>query len=263
MLNILSDAVHVTVLTGAGISAESGIPTFRGPDGYWTVGSRHYRPEEMATRAMFMREPAEVWKWYLHRLEVCAAAEPNAGHRALVEMERLLGDRFTLITQNVDGLHLRAGNSPERTLQIHGNIFFMRCWQECAGNIYPLPPQLLPGRQDQDPGGGDRGLPACPACGGRARPHVLWFDESYDEHYFRMNSAMAAAEHTDALIIAGSSGATTLPNLIARTVHANGGAIIEINTHESAFTAKARASVQGGFLNMTCSAGLRVLLAVP
>ena len=106
-------------LTGAGISAESGIPTFRGPEGYWTVGSREYRPEELATYEAFTRMPDEVWAWYLYRRGVCRAARPNPAHLALVELERALGDRFLLVTQNVDGLHLRAGHSAERVLQIH------------------------------------------------------------------------------------------------------------------------------------------------
>ena len=130
---------RLTVLTGAGISAESGIPTFRGPEGYWTVGSREYHPQEMATWAMFRRKPLEVWRWYLYRRHVCGTARPNEGHRALAEIERLFEDRFILITQNVDGLHLRAGSSPQRTFHIHGNVFFMRCAAECSRQIYPIP----------------------------------------------------------------------------------------------------------------------------
>ena len=107
----------LVVLSGAGISAESGIPTFRGKEGYWTVGSTEYHPQEMATFAMFTREPEAIWGWYLYRRTVCHEAGPNAGHQAVVRMEQALGDRFLLITQNVDGLHLRAGNSLERTFQ--------------------------------------------------------------------------------------------------------------------------------------------------
>ena len=135
----LQSGGRLTVMSGAGISAESGIPTFRGPEGYWTVGSKVYHPREMATRAMFDRSPREVWHWYLYRMGVCRRAAPNAGHRAVADLERLLGERFTLITQNVDGLHLRAGSSPRRTLQIHGNVFFMRCAGECSAAVFPLP----------------------------------------------------------------------------------------------------------------------------
>ena len=101
---------RVVFLTGAGVSAESGIPTFRGQEGYWTVGSREYHPQEMATQASFTKMPRECWRWYLYRRGVCNAAQPNAGHEALVRAERALKDRFRLITQNVDGLHRRAGN---------------------------------------------------------------------------------------------------------------------------------------------------------
>ncbi|NIN34224.1 MAG: RNA polymerase subunit sigma, partial [Gammaproteobacteria bacterium] len=172
----------LTVLTGAGISAESGIPTFRGPEGYWSVDSKNYHPQEMATYAMFRSQPDEVWKWYLYRLSVCRDAKPNPGHLALVELEKILGDQFTLITQNVDNLHLKAGNSLERTLQIHGNVFFMRCTRECQGRIYPLPMTLFPRDKDQDLSEDDRALLSCPDCGEMTRPHVLWFDETYDEH---------------------------------------------------------------------------------
>src|ERR1700690_5389 len=110
---------RVLVLTGAGISAERGIPTFRGSDGYWVVGSKNYMPEEMATRQMFRSHPEEVWRWYLYRFGACRHAEPNLAHRALVDLEASLCDRFTLVTQNIDGLHRRAGSSVERTYSIH------------------------------------------------------------------------------------------------------------------------------------------------
>src|SRR5688572_10403206 len=122
-----SDGGRVVVLTGAGISAESGIPTFRGPEGYWRIGSVNWRPEQLATFAAFTAMPQAQWAWYLYRRGVCLAARPNAAHRALVDLERALGERFRLVTQNVDGLHLRAGSSTTRTLQIHGNLHFARC----------------------------------------------------------------------------------------------------------------------------------------
>lgn len=259
--DILSDPdKRITVLTGAGISAESGIPTFRGSEGYWTVGSKEYHPQEMATYAMFIDQPDEVWKWYLYRLSVCGKAEPNQGHMALVEMEHQLQDRFTLITQNVDNLHLRAGNSPERTYQIHGNVFFMRCNNECQERVYPLPLELLPREKDQYLSLDDRKHLSCPDCGTGTRPHVLWFDESYDEHYFKFESAMVAAVKTDILIIAGTSGATTLPNHIASIVYQNNGAIIDINIEHNTFTELATNSVNGEFLNMSCSEGLTRIL---
>jgi NAD-dependent deacetylase len=102
------DSKTLVVMTGAGISAESGIPTFRGKEGYWTVGAREYHPQEMATFSMFSSEQEEVWSWYLYRRGVCRGAAPNAGHQAVVKMEQALGDRFLFLSQNVDGQHLRA-----------------------------------------------------------------------------------------------------------------------------------------------------------
>ncbi len=137
-LSSILDSGNLVVLSGAGISAESGIPTFRGKDGYWVVGYREYQPQEMATRAMFGRDPEAVWAWYLYRRGLCRGAAPNRGHRALVDLERLLGDRFRLVTQNVDGLHIRAGNSPARTYQIHGSIDHARCGVACSRQVWPL-----------------------------------------------------------------------------------------------------------------------------
>src|SRR5687767_24974 len=116
----------VVVLTGAGVSAESGIPTFRGKEGYWTVGSREYHPQELATHEAFTQMPWDVWAWYLYRRAVCRAASPNAAHEACVRWDAALGARFALITQNVDGLHRRAGSPAERTFPIHGDIGLMR-----------------------------------------------------------------------------------------------------------------------------------------
>lgn len=251
---------QITVLTGAGISAESGIPTFRGPEGYWTVGAREYHPQEMATHAMFSKCPYEVWKWYLYRLGVCSAAEPNQGHIALVEMEQILQDRFTLITQNVDNLHLCAGNSPARTFQIHGNVFFMRCSNECQQRLYPLPTTILPRASGQDLTEEDKIQLSCPDCASLSRPHVLWFDECYDEHYFKFESAIKVAKTTDMLIIAGTFGTTNLPNYIANIVYQNQGMIIDIDLVKNPFAELAINSVNGEFLNMSCSEGLAKLV---
>ena len=252
---------QITVLTGAGISAESGIPTFRGPEGYWTVGAKEYHPQEMATRAMFDTHPYEVWKWYLYRLTVCSTADPNPGHHALVEMERLLQDRFTLVTQNVDNLHLRAGNSFDRTFQIHGNVFYMRCVDECQQQLYSLPTTILPRVNNQDLSDDDKARLCCPDCGAISRPHVLWFDECYDEHYFKFESAIRIAAKTDILIIAGTFGSTNLPNHIANIVYQNQATIINIDIAQNPFAELAINSVHGAFLNMSCSKGLASILA--
>ena len=167
---------QLTVLTGAGISAESNIPTFRGPEGYWTVGSREYHPQLMATNAMFTQQPYEVWKWYLYRKGVCERATPNKGHLALVEFEKFLPDRFNLITQNVDNLHLRAGHNPSHVFEIHGNIFFARCAQECTEAVYRLPEGLKGKSRQEEITAREYQLLVCPRCGGLLRPHVLWFE---------------------------------------------------------------------------------------
>ena len=242
---IASGGGRVAVLTGAGVSAESGIPTFRGPEGYWTVGSREYRPEEMATFAMFSRDPDEVWQWYLYRLGVCRGAEPNPAHAALRDMEELLGDRFTLITQNVDGLHLRAGNSPERTYQIHGNIEFMRCAADCSPGVLPLPEEVRPKGRGEPLGEAERAALVCPRCRARARPHVLWFDECYDEGHYRFDSSLRAGREARLLLIAGTSGATNLPVMVGREAARQGALLVDVNPETGPFAVAAERS--GGF----------------
>ena len=222
-------------LTGAGISAESGIPTFRGPEGFWRVGSRNYHPQEMATARAFSSMPDEVWRWYLHRRDVCRAAAPNAAHQALVQLDERLGERFRLVTQNVDGLHLRAGGNPDRIYQIHGNIDLCRCVRGCAPMVRPVPEVPTPE------------APHC-ACGDRLRPHVLWFDESYDEPLYRYVSALRAAQDAAALIVVGTSGATTLPSRMCEMVAARGAPLIVVDLEPTVFSELAGASPNGLFL---------------
>src|SRR5512133_1671038 len=166
-LKAILDAVReaegrVVVLTGAGISAESGIPTFRGAEGYWVVGSQNYMPQEMATHEMFERSPEEVWRWYLYRFGLCRHAQPNAGHAALVALERALGDRFTLVTQNIDGLHRRAGS--DRVFCIHGDAAYVRCAAECGLGRIDLPP-IVP-RGSEPLTDAERAALTCPRCAG-------------------------------------------------------------------------------------------------
>ncbi len=264
--NLLKDITqkkgNITILTGAGISAESGIPTFRGPEGYWTVGSTVYQPQEMATFAMFSRIPDEVWKWYLYRMGICRGAEPNAGHYALVDMERHLADRFTLITQNVDGLHLRAGNSLKRTLQIHGNVHHMRCSLECTGAVYPIPQEVAPKGKEDQLTDSDRRLLRCPQCGARTRPHVLLFDESYNEQHYHFYSALNAAKKTDLLIVVGTAGATNLPNQVGREVFRQGGAIVDINIDTNPFAELAQQCERGFFYCAPSATALPAIAAV-
>jgi len=263
---VLSKAIRdrwtVTFLTGAGISAESGIPTFRGPEGFWTVGSADYHPQEMATYRMFRKNPDEVWRWYLYRMGICRKAEPNPGHLALVEIEALLEGRFTLITQNVDNLHVRAGNRNENLYQIHGNVFFMRCADACTDRVYPIPESVEPKTKTAAMTDRDRKLLRCPACGARARPHVLWFDETYNETHYRFESSLKAALNTDLLIIVGTAGATNLPNQVAWTVIQNGGVTIDVNIEPTRFTDMARASGRGFFIQEPSGTALPRMLEV-
>ena len=240
------------VLTGAGISAESGIPTFRGEEGYWTVGSQVYHPQQMATWAAFQRMPIDVWQWYLYRRTICRRALPNPAHRALARLERALGDRFRLVTQNVDGLHLRAGNSLERTYQIHGNIDFMRCAQECTIACYPLPESLGEVDCEHKQALSDAQVQAlcCPACGGLARPHVLWFDEVYDEPHYRLDSSLGAAGRAALVLIIGTSASTNLPWQVVTGATRAGAVIIDVNVEKNPFAELADrlergASIQG------------------
>ena len=260
--DITSKKGVITVLTGAGISAESGIPTFRGPEGYWTVGSTVYQPQEMATFAMFSQVPDEVWKWYLYRMGVCRRAEPNPGHYALVDMERHLGERFTLITQNVDGLHLRAGNSLERTLQIHGNVHHMRCSLECSAEMYAIPAEVAPKTKEDQLTRDDRRHLRCPRCGARTRPHVLLFEESYNEQHYHFYSALNAARKTDLLLVVGTAGATNLPNQVGREVFRQGGAIVDINIETNPFAQLARQCERGFFYQAPSATALPAIAEV-
>lgn len=225
---------HVVVVTGAGISAESGIPTFRGPEGYWTVGSKEYHPQEMATQAAFRTMPREVWRWYLYRKGVCNAAAPNPAHVALARLEQALGDRFTLVTQNVDGLHLIAGNSLERTLQVHGNTDYMRAVE---GDRTPLKiPDAMPRIGRDDPLDDEAWALLVTPDGRRTRPHILWFDEYYDEQLYRAETAIRAAKRCDLLVVVGTSGAAAIPYHVAAEALRNDAAIIDINPDENPFS---------------------------
>lgn len=248
------------VLTGAGISAESGIPTFRGSEGYWVVGSRNYMPEEMATRRMFASHPDEVWRWYLFRFGLCRRALPNPAHAALVELEAALGERFTLVTQNIDGLHRRAGSSVERTYCIHGDSAYVRCSHECGIGLLPLPDVEIPSLQTEFTDAIQAQL-KCPQCGAWLRPHVLWFDEYYDEENYRADSAMRAAAQADVLLVIGTSGATNLPMQIANLCGRRGAAIIDVNPEANPFGAIAEQSQYGLSIRLSASEAVPSLVA--
>jgi NAD-dependent deacetylase len=199
-------AKAVTVLTGAGISADSGVPTFRGPDGLW----RNFRAEELATPEAFARDPRLVWEWYNWRREIIASKQPNAGHHGVVELERRIPE-FWLITQNVDGLHPAAGST--KLSEIHGNIWKVRCTQcgrvERNTNV-PIPL-----------------IPMCDACGGVLRPHIVWFGETLDPSDLeRSHDALTSCT---LLLIIGTSGVVYPAASFAPMAKAARAFVIELN----------------------------------
>ncbi len=197
---------NLAVLTGAGISAESGVPTFRGEAGLW----RNFCPEELATPAAFHRDPALVWEWYDWRRGLIGDCQPNAAHHTLAEIERAIS-RFTLITQNIDGLHRQAGS--RRVVELHGNIWHMRCTRQ--GSIiewrdYPLPE--IP--------------PRC-ECGALLRPNVVWFGEGLQPEVLR--TAFDAARGCQVMLVIGTSGVVEPAASLPRVAKGSGTRVIEIN----------------------------------
>lgn len=211
--SVLAGARSVCVLTGAGISAESGIPTFRDAmSGLWS----RFRPEDLATPEAFMRDPAFVWRWYEERRRRVEAAMPNAGHRALADIESRVPS-LTLVTQNVDGLHQRAGS--RNVHEYHGSLMRDRCTIEGT----------VAGRVD-DPSG----LPRCARCGGLLRPDVVWFGEPIPEAPLRI-AAQAAAE-CDVFLSIGTSSLVHPAAGLAEIARAAGATIVEVNPDRTALS---------------------------
>ena len=207
----LRQARRVAVLTGAGISAESGVPTFRqAQTGLWA----RYDPQQLATPQAFRRQPQLVWDWYAWRRGLVAGVEPNPGHFALAELERRV-PQFTLITQNVDSLHQRAGS--RAVLELHGNISRTTCSRE--GRVVEAWPE-----SDERP-------PRCPHCGAFLRPDVVWFGEALPADV--LEAAIAATRTADVFLTIGTSGlvhpAASLPLLAAR----QGAVTVEVNPEET------------------------------
>jgi NAD-dependent deacetylase len=214
---LVKSAAKVAVLTGAGVSAESGIPTFRSDGGYW----RQHRLEDLATPQAFARDPKFVWTWYEERRRMIAQAKPNAGHYALVQLEKQKPD-FTLITQNVDGLHNLAGS--KNVIKLHGDIWTVRCLKCAAERVDRSQLDDLP--------------PYC-ECGGMLRPGVVWFGEALPEHALEL--ANAAVRAADVLIVAGTS-AQVYP---AAGLIPLASAVIEINPEETDFSDEVTYSLRG------------------
>jgi NAD-dependent deacetylase len=179
----INESAKLIVLTGAGISAESGIKTFRDQNGLW----KNYRIEEVASPQAFWHEPETVWEFYLMRYRQLAKVAPNAAHRALADLENTLGDNFTLITQNVDDLHQRAGSA--RILPMHGSLSDCRC-VKCRIKFKMTEINL------------EQQVPLCPRCGGLLRPDIVWFGET-PYHLDDINTAIDSADY---LIVVGTSG---------------------------------------------------------
>ena len=227
----------ISFLVGAGISAESGVPTFRGKDGYWVSGSKNYRAQEIGTKRFFNIASHEVLKFYLYRKSITEYAQPNASHFMLREIESLLGDHFALISQNVDSLHKKAGSSDKRTFLIHGDHDFMRCGDDCTTDLYAFPLNIkLKDRKKDQLTPEEIEILKCPKCGEDLRPHVLWFDEYYDEKFFKKDTVLRISKETGILFILGTSGETTLPQLIAKNVLSKNGMVVDINITDGFFS---------------------------
>jgi NAD-dependent deacetylase len=216
LLACLAAARRVAVLTGAGVSAESGVPTFRDAQtGLWAK----YRPEDLATPRAFRLNPRLVWEWYAWRRELVAQAKPNPAHLALAELAALVPE-FSLITQNVDGLHQRAGSSD--VIELHGNITRSKCFNE---------DKVIDTWEDTN-----EIPPRCPDCGGPLRPDVVWFEEALPEQ--ALDRAICASEACEVFLSIGTSAlvqpAASLPLRAARQ-----GTLVEINPQPTPLTREA------------------------
>ena len=215
--------MRVFVLTGAGVSAESGIPTFRGRDGYW----RNFDPAKLATPEAFARDPKLVWEWYRERRQRIRNAQPNAAHEAIAKLAGQ-ADEFLLVTQNVDDLHARAGFPKEKMVQIHGDIFVTRCSRcefACPGRGGS--PELIGAWEN------DVALPRCPECDALMRPGVVWFGEQLPWNELQQVENFLDRGGCDLVIVAGTTA--TFGYIIDWALRASqGGAeLIEVNPEET------------------------------
>ena len=223
LIKRLLKAKHVVVMTGAGVSAESGIKTFRDPDGLWAK----LNPAQLASVNGFMANPELVWEWYQHRREIINESKPNPGHYAIAEMEKLF-PKFSLITQNVDRLHQQAGSS--KVCELHGNIIDNRCFT--CSEPYTKEIDL-----------NDKSLPSCPKCGGMIRPSVVWFGEMLPQKV--LEYAEVASKDCDVFLSVGTSAevypAAGLP-LLAKSY---GAYVVEVNPNRTSITQTADLHLQG------------------
>ncbi len=221
LLDWLRQAKHVVVLTGAGVSAESGVPTFRqAQTGLWA----RYDPSELATPDAFRRDPKLVWEWYAWRRQLVARAEPNPGHLALARLASLV-PRLTLVTQNVDGLHQRAGSRD--VIELHGNL----TRSKCLDHGHPVS-----GWPDTG-----EGPPPCPRCGSPLRPDVVWFGESLP--YEALGAALAAARACDLFMAIGTSALVQPAASLPSQAHERRVPVVEINPQATPLTPHAAAAL--------------------
>jgi NAD-dependent deacetylase len=227
---LLKDIKHLAVLTGAGISKESGLATFRDPDdGLWS----QFSPQELANAQAFHQDPVKIWNWYAQRRRKAAQAKPNPGHEALVQMESIF-ESVVIITQNVDGLHQAAGS--HHVIELHGNIHRNKCADGCYGNptLVDVP---LSTEENED------GLPLCPLCGAFVRPDIVWFGEMLPET--ALEQSFKVCNEADAMLTIGTSGDVIPASLLPRIVAKHNAPIIEINPEDTSLTSLARAVLRG------------------
>lgn len=222
MADLIAKSRHCVVFTGAGMSAESGVPTFRGSGGLW----ERYRPEELATPEAFARDPVLVWKWYKWRQEIVYNARPNPGHYAIAKLEEAEVVK-AVVTQNVDGLHQRAGS--KRVVELHGSLWRARCTK--CGAVYRLekPVEEVP--------------PRCPRCSSLLRPDVVWFGEPLPQEAWEEAVRLMAA--SDVVIVVGTSGVVYPAAYLPKLAKESGAAVVEINVEESAITPIADVFIRG------------------
>jgi NAD-dependent deacetylase len=220
----------LVILTGAGISKESGIPTFRDAmDGLWAK----YDPEQLATPAAFRRNPKLVWDWYQYRRELIAPARPNPGHDAIAELEKYL-PHVVVITQNVDGLHQIAGSSD--VIPVHGDIRQNKCFANCQGDPTPINIDELTWDKTAGP-------PQCPHCGAYVRPDVVWFTESLPGP--ALERAFDLSRTCDVMLIVGTSGVVVPVATLPQYARQNGATVIEVNPNETPITTIAHIYLAG------------------
>jgi len=222
----IKGAGRLTILTGAGVSAASGVPTFRGPDGLW----QRYRPEDLATPRAFARDPKLVWEWYDWRRQRIAACRPNRAHEVLAAWSRRY-PRFALITQNVDGLHERAGT--RSVIRLHGSIWEVACRRRCAGAPQPWQDETVPFAALP---------PRCPHCGDLIRPAVVWFGESLDPVV--IDRALDATA-CDLFFTVGTSSVVYPAASLVHDAKARGAFTVEINPEATPASSQLDLSIRG------------------